>query len=166
MLGTERRAGGEFLCFYLLFLGEVKAKIKRSARDEMEAMADRLVFTAPTGEKRADKSDFWKQLQVIPLKTPPPPPSSPRLDDHGRATLCGSERGSLPQQPSPAAAEPRIASDMSGVGDSLATQPPNKHRCLFKEKPQKWEHVGPTCSRSLSKKIAHKLAGCNLHAPR
>lgn len=90
---------------FFFFLGEVKAKIKRSARDEMEAMADRLVFTAPNGEKRTDKSDFWKQFQVIPFKHPPPPLT--RLEDHGRATLrAGPSRPESDRerarQPSPA----------------------------------------------------------------
>lgn len=36
----------------------VKAKTKCSAWDEMEAMADGLVFTAPTRKKRPDKKPF------------------------------------------------------------------------------------------------------------
>lgn len=97
-------------CDFFFFLGEVKAKIKRSARDEMEAMADRLVFTATNGEKRTDKSDFWKQFQVIPFKQPPLPPHTAGgpwqghlcVPAHRALNRTESERGSLPQQPSPA----------------------------------------------------------------
>lgn len=127
----------------------VKAKTKCSAWDEMEAEPWPPGSSSRLRRGRNDQTKrlFWNHFQTVSFQ------SHPRLHRRGRNRVCAGpcrlpSAGKRARQP-PAAPSPASPPNMSDVEESLARQPPSKHGCLFKEKPQKREHVGPTCRRSL-----------------
>lgn len=131
----------------------VQAETKRSAWDEMEAEPWPTGSSSPLrlGRNGQTKSLFWKHFQGG-FVSKPPTALSPWQEPPVRRPISPESGAERARQPSPASPP-----NMSGAGEPLRSAappppplpPPSKHGCLFKEKPQKRQHVEPTCRRPL-----------------
>lgn len=138
----------------------VEAKTKCSAWDDMEAepwppgSSSRLRL-GRNGQRRSPFLETAPSGFISKASRAFSPWQKPCVrGPHLTLNRAERERGSLPQQPSPASPP-----NMSDVEETLATQPPSKHGCLFKEEPQKREHVGQLAAEPFKKSIAPRRAG-------